>query len=124
MRFDGSQFQNEIYVTGESPWPIGAAEWEARASEALEAGPFGYIAGGAGSEATMRANREAFDRRRLVPRLLTGKTERDLSVEVLGTPSPFPFLLAPVGVIGIAHAEGEVAVTRADHCLRIPFDLY
>ena len=61
MHFDGSQYQNEIYITGESPWPVGADEWEARASEKLESGPFGYIAGGAGSEATVRANREAFE---------------------------------------------------------------
>ena len=74
MHFDGSQFQNEIYVTGESPWPVGADEWEALASEKLEPGPFGYIAGGAGSEATLRANREAFERRRLRPRMLAGNT--------------------------------------------------
>ena len=41
MHFDGSQFQNEIYVTGESPWPVGAHEWEALAWEKLEPGPLG-----------------------------------------------------------------------------------
>src|SRR6266545_6903741 len=102
MRFDGTQVQNEIYVGGESPWPVGAGDWEARAAEKLDTGPFGYIAGGAGAEATMRANREAFHRRRLRPRMLGGHTERELA-DVLGTPSPFPFLLAPVGVLSIAH---------------------
>jgi lactate 2-monooxygenase len=123
MHFDGSQFQNEIYVTGESPWPVGAHEWEARASEQLEPGPFGYIAGGAGSEATVRANREAFERLRLRPRMLAGNTVRDLSVEVLGTLSPFPFFLAPVGVLSIAHPEGELAPARAAAGLRVPFIL-
>jgi lactate 2-monooxygenase len=123
MHFDGSQFQNEIYVTGESPWPVGADEWEALASEKLEPGPFGYIAGGAGSEATVRANREAFEQRRLRPRMLAGNTVRDLSVEVLGTPSPFPFFLAPVGVLSIAHADGELAPARAAAALRVPFIL-
>jgi lactate 2-monooxygenase len=123
MHFDGSQFQNEIYVTGESPWPVGAHEWETRASEQLEPGPFGYIAGGAGSEATVRANREAFERRRLRPRMLAGNAVRDLSVEVLGTPSPFPFFLAPVGVLSIAHPEGELAPARAAAGLRVPFIL-
>jgi lactate 2-monooxygenase len=123
MHFDGSQFQNEIYITGESPWPVGAQEWEKRASEELEPGPFGYIAGGAGDEATVRANREAFERRRLRPRMLTGNTVRDLSVEVLGTPSPFPFFLAPVGVLSIAHPEGELAPARAAAGLRVPFIL-
>jgi isopentenyl diphosphate isomerase/L-lactate dehydrogenase-like FMN-dependent dehydrogenase len=123
MHFDGSQFQNEIYVTGESPWPVGADEWEARASEKLEPGPFGYIAGGAGNEATVRANREAFERRRLRPRMLAGNSVRDLSVEVLGTPSPFPFFLAPVGVLSIAHPDGELAPARAAASLRVPFIL-
>jgi lactate 2-monooxygenase len=123
MRFDGTQVQNEIYVSGQSPWPVGAQEWEARAAEALEPGPFGYIAGGAGEEATMRANREALDRRRLRPRMLTGNVERDLSVEVLGTRSPFPFFLAPVGVLSIAHPDGELAPARAAAAAGVPFIL-
>src|SRR6266545_5439806 len=123
MRFDGTQVQNEIYVGGESPWPVGAGDWEARAAEKLDAGPFGYIAGGAGAEATMRANREAFERRRLRPRMLSGHTERRLGVDVLGTPSPFPFLLAPVGVLSIAHADGELAPARAAAAARVPFIL-
>jgi lactate 2-monooxygenase len=123
MHFDGSQYQNEIYISGESPWPVGADEWEARASEQLDSGPFGYIAGGAGNEATVRANREAFERRRLRPRMLVGNTVRDLSVEVLGTTSPFPFFLAPVGVLSIAHSDGELAPARAAAALRVPFIL-
>ena len=123
MHFDGSQYQNGIYITGESPWPVGADEWEARASEQLDSGPFGYIAGGAGNEATVRANREAFERRRLRPRMLAGNAVRDLSVEVLGTPSPFPFFLAPVGVLSIAHTDGELAPARAAAALRVPFIL-
>ena len=71
----------------------------------------------------MRANREAFERRRLRPRMLAGNSVRDLSVEVLGTPSPFPFFLAPVGVLSIAHPEGELAPARAAAGLRVPFIL-
>jgi lactate 2-monooxygenase len=121
--FEGSQVQNAIYVSGESPWPISPEEWEARAAEVLDAGPFDYIAGGAGSEATMRANLEAFDRRRLRPRMLTGNADRDISIEVLGTSSPAPFLLAPIGVLSIAHAEGEIAVARAAAASGIPMVL-
>jgi lactate 2-monooxygenase len=123
VRFDGSQIQNEIYVAGESPWPVGAEEWEARARERLDAGAYGYIAGGAGAESTMRANREAFERRRLRPRMLGAHTARDISVEVLATRSPFPFLLAPVGVLSIAHADGELAPARAATAARVPFVL-
>jgi lactate 2-monooxygenase len=123
VRIDGSQVQNEIYITGESPWPIGAEAWEAKAADVLDDGPFGYIAGGAGAESTMRANREAFERRRIRPHMLAGNVERDLSVEVLGTRSPVPFFLAPVGVLSIAHDEGELAPARAAAELGIPFVL-
>jgi lactate 2-monooxygenase len=123
MRFDGTHVQNEIYISGESPWPVGADDWEARAREQLDAGPLGYIAGAAGAESTLRANREAFERRRLRPRMLGAHTERELHVDVLGTASPFPFVLAPVGVLSIAHADGELAPARAAAAARVPFVL-
>jgi lactate 2-monooxygenase len=123
MDFEGSQVQNAIYVSGESPWPISPEEWEARAAEVLEPGPFDYIAGGAGSELTMSANLEAFERRRLRPRMLSGNLERDISVEVLGTCSPVPFLLAPIGVLSIAHSDGELAVARAAAATGVPMVL-
>jgi lactate 2-monooxygenase len=123
MAFEGSQVQNAIYVSGESPWPIAPEEWEARAAEKLDSGPFDYIAGGAGSEATMRANLGAFERRRLRPRMLTGNREREIFVDVLGTHSPAPFLLAPIGVLSIAHAEGELAVARAAAATGVPMVL-
>src|SRR5436190_840867 len=123
MRFDGTQAQNEIYISGESPWPVGADDWEARAGEKLAAGPLGYIAGAAGAESTLRANREAFERRRLRPRMLGAHTERELHVDVLGTESPFPFFLAPVGVLSIAHPDGELAPARAAAAAHVPFIL-
>ncbi len=123
MTFDGTGVQNAIYIAGECPWPVAAEEWESLAEETIDPGAFGYIAGGAGGEATIRANREAFERRRIRPRMLTGNTQRDLSVEVLGTTSPAPFLLAPIGVLSIAHADGEMAVARAAASLGIPFCL-
>src|ERR1700747_3717419 len=122
MGFDGTTVQNAIY-TGGAEWPISPADWQSRAEDALAPGAFGYIAGGAGSELTMRANREAFERRRLRPRMLTGNRERDLSVEVLGTRSAAPFFLAPVGVLSIAHPEGELACARAAAASGVPFIL-
>ncbi len=118
--FEGGQFQTGIYLSGDYPWPLTADGWEAKAAEKLEQGPFDYVAGGAGSEATMRANREAFERRRLRPRMLAGNTVRDLSVEVLGMRSAAPFFLAPIGVLGIVHPEGEVAVARAAAATGVP----
>jgi lactate 2-monooxygenase len=119
----GSQVQNAIYLAGGAEWPVTAADWEAKAEEVLEPGPFGYIAGGAGSEATMRANLEAFERRRLRPRMLGGHLERDLSVDVLGLRSPVPFLLAPIGVLSIAHADAELGVARAAAATGVPMML-
>jgi isopentenyl diphosphate isomerase/L-lactate dehydrogenase-like FMN-dependent dehydrogenase len=123
VTFEGTQVQNLIYLTGKAEWPIAPADWEARAESALDPSAFGYIAGGAGSEQTMRANREAFERRRLRPHMLAGNVERDLSVEVLGTRSAAPFLLAPIGVLSIAHEDGELAPARAAAATGVPFIL-
>jgi len=119
----GSQIQNAIYLGGGAAWPLTAADWEAKAAEMLEPGPFGYIAGGAGTEATMRANLEAFERQRLRPRMLAGNLVRDLSIEVLGLRSPVPFLLAPIGVLSIAHPDAERAVARAAAATGVPMIL-
>jgi lactate 2-monooxygenase len=100
-----------------------ATALEDAASERMEPGPFGYVAGGAGSGATVRANREAFDRWRIVPRMLTDATTRDLSTTVLGTTMPAPVLLAPVGVQSIVHPDGELATARAAASLGVPMVL-
>ncbi len=123
LGFEGGQFQTGIYLSGGYEWPLTYADWEAKARERLEEGPFDYVAGGAGSEATMRANLEAFERRRLRPRMLTGNAKRDLAVEVLGTHSPAPFLLAPIGVLDIVHPDGELAVARASAATGVPMIL-
>jgi lactate 2-monooxygenase len=123
MVFDGSQVQNAIYFSGEAEWPIAHEDWEERARENLDAGAFGYIAGGAGGELTIKANREAFERFRLRPRMLSGNIERDLSIEVLGTRSEAPFLLAPIGVLSIAHRDAELAAARASAATGVPIVL-
>ena len=119
----GNIVQNQIYLSGGTAWPVGAGAWEARAREVLAQGPFDYVAGGAGAEETMRANLEAFRRRALRPKMLVGTAERDLSVEVLGLRSPAPFLLAPVGVLSIVHADAELAVARASTARGVPMVL-
>ena len=117
------QMMEDYVKPGGSGWPHTAEEWEAAARDKLEPGPFGYIAGGAGAEHTMRANLEAFYRWRLRPRMLRGTAVRDLSVEVLGLRSPVPFLLAPIGVLSIAHPDAELAVARAARAVGIPIIL-
>jgi lactate 2-monooxygenase len=121
VSFNGSAVQNAIYFAQQPPeWPIEAADWERAAQAKLDAGAYGYIAGGAGSEATMRANVEAFARWRLRPRMLAGNDTRDISVEVLGLRSPAPFFLAPIGVLSIAHEDGEVAAAQAAAASGVP----
>jgi L-lactate dehydrogenase (cytochrome) len=121
--FEGSLVQNAIYIAGAAEWPVGPEDWEAAAEAKIDPGAFAYIAGGAGGEATVRANIEAFERRRLRPRMLAGNTVRDLSVDVLGTRAASPVFLAPVGVLTIAHPEGEVAAARAAAATRTPYVL-
>jgi lactate 2-monooxygenase len=81
----------------------------------------GYIVPSAGSGATARANLAAFDRWRLVPRMLRGSTERDLSCTILGTPMPAPVLIAPIGVQTLAHPDGELATARAADALGLTY---
>lgn len=121
-------FQNDVYLKGlfgEQPTqPFGWREVQAAAEAVMTPGAVGYVSGSAGAEETYRANREAFDRWRIVPRMLRGiPAERDLSTTVLGTPSPAPVLLGPVGVLSIVHPEAERAVARAAAALRLPMVL-
>ncbi|MHB8572658.1 MAG: alpha-hydroxy-acid oxidizing protein [Candidatus Dormibacteria bacterium] len=116
----GADALNEAYGTVERPWPLGPDDWESAARLALERGPYDYIAGGAGSESTVRANQEAFHDWRLRPRMLRGNAERELAVSLPGLDSPLPLLLAPVGVQSIAHPEGELATARAARQAGVP----
>lgn len=123
----GVQRQMEIYQQGQSgarpALPLAAEELERRAGEVLPAPAFTYVAGGAGAEDTMRANRAAFQRWRIVPRFLRDVSRRDLGVEVLGRRFPAPILLAPIGVQSMLHAEAELAVARAAQSLGTPLVL-
>ncbi|HEX7083054.1 MAG TPA: alpha-hydroxy-acid oxidizing protein [Gaiellaceae bacterium] len=124
MSFSGALVQNAIYIARQPPeWPVDADGWERAAEERLAPGPFGYVAGGAGGESTMRANLEAFERWRIRPRMLTGNVQRDQSVEVLGLRSAAPFLLAPIGVLSIVHEEAELGAARAAAAAGVPFTL-
>ena len=113
-----ADFQNEVYLNGllgEQPTlPFGWREVEAAAYEVMSPGAVGYVAGGSGGEDTMAANRAAFDRWRLVPRMLRGiPAQRSHETTLLGTTMPAPVLLAPVGVLSIVHPDAEPAVARA-----------
>ena len=117
-----AELQNEIYLRGEpSPYPIEWRALEAAARERTTAEAWGYLAGGAGGEDTVRANREAFDRWRIVPRMLRMVGTRDLRATVLGTAMPAPVMVAPVGVQQIIHPDGELATARAAGSVGVPY---
>jgi isopentenyl diphosphate isomerase/L-lactate dehydrogenase-like FMN-dependent dehydrogenase len=123
----GVRRQRELYALGLEgrvpDWPVRLDDVEERARAVLDPGAYDYIAGGAGAEDTMRANREAFRRWRIVPRFLCDVDERDLSVRVLGQRFAVPFLFAPVGVLSIVHPDGEIALARAALALGVPMIL-
>lgn len=93
--------------------PTDGTRLEEAARTVMSRRGFAYVAGSAGSEAGARANRAAFDRWRVVPRLLVDTSERDLGVEVLGRRHATPLLVSPVGVLSAAHADADLAVARA-----------
>jgi lactate 2-monooxygenase len=117
--------QSDIYragISGTRPRvPVDADALEERARRALGAEAFAYIAGGAGAERTAAANRRAFERWQVWPRPLRDVTERDLSVDFLGRRRPTPLLLAPLGVMELAHADADLAVARAAASLGVPY---
>lgn len=73
-------------------------KWQSEAEKCLDSNAYGYISGGAGAQATMDANRAAFRRWSIIPRMLQDNTVRDLSVTLFGEKYPSPVLVAPVGV--------------------------
>jgi isopentenyl diphosphate isomerase/L-lactate dehydrogenase-like FMN-dependent dehydrogenase len=120
----GQQRQTEIYLAGvrgrRPAIPFDAAKLERLARQRMTPQAFAYVAGGAGAEGTIAANRAALDRCRIVPRVLRDVSDRDLSVELFGRRLPTPFLLAPIGVLELAHRDADVAVARAAAAEGVP----
>lgn len=103
--------------------PVSFAEWMNRAREVMEKSAFDYVAGGAGREETILANRESFAHWRIQPRMLHNVSERNLGVSLFGHSFPSPFLLAPISIQGIVHPDAERASAGAAASLGVPFVL-
>jgi len=90
-------------------------DYEEPARAKLPADVYGYLAGGAGDEWTLRENRRAFERWLLRPRMLRGirDIDLDLSVDLYGTRISMPVLVAPWAYQRMAHPDGELATARA-----------
>jgi lactate 2-monooxygenase len=121
----GRERQFEVYVAGARGTyptvPVSVAHLEDAARKRMSAEGYAYIAGGAGTEETMRENRAAFERWRIVPRMLRDVSSRESAVNVLGTPLASPFVLCPIGVLEMAHRDADVAVAKAAAAEGIPF---
>ncbi|MGZ4453813.1 MAG: alpha-hydroxy-acid oxidizing protein [Nocardioides sp.] len=120
----GRSIQGSIYRAGlfgaRPVVPTSYDALEAAAQRAMSPEAWSYVHGGAGNQATVRANRDALDRVRLVPRHLVDVDERDLSVGLLGRTLSSPLLLAPIGVLEMAHPLAEHAVARAAAAVDVP----
>jgi lactate 2-monooxygenase len=120
----GMQHQMQIYLGGLQKkvpsLPVAFEDLEHKAKEIMKPEAFNYIAGGAGGEETMHNNRQAFEKWQIIPRMLEDVSERDISIELFGQKLPTPLLLAPVGVLSIAHPDAEVAVAHASKATKVP----
>src|SRR3954452_15954128 len=120
----GRARQARIYqdgVSGRRPGvPVAWTRLEAAARRAMSRAAYAYVAGAAGLEDTMAANREGFARWRIVPRVLRDVSARGTGVELFGRRLPGPLLLCPVGVLEMAHPEADVAVARAAAAEGVP----
>jgi len=121
----GRQRQRAIYIAGvgghRPAVPVAQAELEKAAQAAMSPEAWAYVAGGAGRESTMDANRAAFEKWRIVPRVLRDVEKRDLSIELFGQRLPSPLLLCPIGVLGLVHRDADLAVAKAAAALRVPY---
>jgi len=96
-------------VSGE---PLNVRDYERLAEERLDAGAFGYFAGGSGDEWTLDENVAAFGRWQLRPRVLVDVGSVTTETTVVGQNVSLPVLVAPTAFHRLAHPEGELATAR------------
>ena len=84
---------------------------------------FDYADSGSYSEQTLRANRTDLEAIKLRQRVLVDVSERSLSTTVLGQKIAAPLILAPIGLCGMQHGDGEILAARAALEAGIPFTL-
>jgi len=82
---------------------------------------FDYADRGSYSEDTLRANHDDLQQIKFRQRILVDVSKRDLSTTILGEPAKMPLVLAPVGLLGMQHGDGEIHACRAAQAAGIPF---
>ncbi len=123
----GNQRVREIYrrgmYDGEAPdFPTSFQDIREAAWENMDENARAYVHGGSGGEETFERNKD-FSRHRVVPRMLRGVAERDLSVELLGRDHEFPLMITPLGVQSLLDDDAECGTARACRNLNVPFAL-
>jgi isopentenyl diphosphate isomerase/L-lactate dehydrogenase-like FMN-dependent dehydrogenase len=103
--------------------PVNVRDYERLAEECLDPGAFGYFAGGAGDEWTMRENLAAFERWHLRPRVLVDVGSVTTTTTVLDQEVSMPVLVAPTALQRLAHADGDAATARAAAAAKTVFCL-
>ena len=84
---------------------------------------FDFFDGGAEDEVTLRENRAAFERIRLLPKVLVNVAKVDMSAEIFGNRSTLPLAIAPTGGISAGRAGAELSLARAAKSFGVPFTL-
>src|SRR5437764_149859 len=84
---------------------------------------FEYAEAGSYSQETLRANREDLERIKLRQRVLVDVSQRDLTTTIMGERVALPLALAPIGLCGMQHGDGEILACRAAQAAGIPFTL-
>ncbi|KAF3161077.1 hypothetical protein EYR41_001093 [Orbilia oligospora] len=117
-------FQIDIYGQFNPPrFPTDPTQWEPLARRSVPSPNFMYVYGSATTGQTCRANLQAFESRKIVPRMLVDAKEKSTRVEILGKEYSSPLICAPVGVQNIMNPEGEEATAKACANLGIPYIL-
>lgn len=112
-------------VAGDRPYappqPMSLADVERLAADRLPTDVRDFVAGGAGAELTLAANRAALDRLTICPRVLTGKGEANPATRLLGGPAAMPVAAAPMAYQRLLHSDGELALAAAAKSAGVPF---
>ena len=125
MNNSALDWQKQIYLdgfAGKLPViPIDPAKLELAAKNVMTPKAFAYVAGGAGEDRTVNANRAAFANVQIVPRMLRDVSARDTSINLFGQHISSPLVLSPVGVLDLAHPDADIAVAKAAASRGVPY---
>ncbi|MGQ0652580.1 MAG: alpha-hydroxy acid oxidase [Betaproteobacteria bacterium] len=102
---------------------INIEDLRALARRRLPRAIFDFFDGGAEDEVTLRGNRAAFERVRLLPKVLVNVRDVDTRIEVFGKPSSLPLAIAPTGGISAGRVGAELMLARAAKAAGVPFTM-